>query len=67
MNTNTPFTHRLGGLPGPAAARAALAANAWEAVPANRGSPHGCQASSGQPAAPQAPDPGGVGTSRRPA
>jgi hypothetical protein len=67
MNTNSPLTHRLHGLPGPAAARAAFAANAWAAVPANRGSPHGCQTSPGQPAAPRAPDPAGAGTSRRPA
>jgi hypothetical protein len=39
MNTNTGSTHRLHGLPGPVAAAAAFAANAWAAVPASRGSP----------------------------
>lgn len=41
MNTNTGSTHRLHGLPAPIAASIALAANAWAAVPANRGSPQG--------------------------
>jgi len=41
MNTNTGSTHRLQGLPGPAAASAAFAANAWAAVPLSRGSPPG--------------------------
>jgi len=39
MNTNTGSTHRLRGLPGPVAASAAFAANAWAAVPLTRGSP----------------------------
>jgi hypothetical protein len=39
MNTNVSTTHRLHGLPGPVAASAAFAANAWAAVPPSRGSP----------------------------
>jgi hypothetical protein len=41
MNTNAGTTHRLHGLPGPVAASAAFAANAWAAVPSSRGSPPG--------------------------
>jgi hypothetical protein len=41
MNTNASSTHRLHGLPGPVAASAAFAANAWAAVPSSRGSPPG--------------------------
>ena len=41
MNTNAASTHRLHGLPPALAAAAALAANAWAAIPASRGSPPG--------------------------
>jgi hypothetical protein len=41
MHINTGTTRRLHGLPGPVAASAALAANAWAAVPSSRGSPSG--------------------------
>ena len=52
MNTSAGTTHRLGGLPGPMAVSAALAANARAAVPASRGSPPGRYlAGSGLPAA----------------
>jgi hypothetical protein len=55
MNTNAGTTNRRHGLPGPVAASAAYAANAWAAVPPSRGSPPGrYPAVSGLPTAPQA-------------
>jgi hypothetical protein len=41
MTTNAGTTNQLHGLPGPVAASAAFAANAWAAVPPSRGSPQG--------------------------
>jgi hypothetical protein len=54
MNTNASTTHRLRGLPGPVAASAAFAANAWAAVPPSRGSPPGRHLAGSGPAAPPA-------------
>lgn len=51
MNCNTTSTHRLHAIPPAPAASAALAANVWAAIPASHGSPPGCRAGPGLPAA----------------